>query len=150
MSSEDDIDNELAKIEEEIKQYESNPTSISSPTMPDKNKDNIFIFARELIKSTDTRKFGFLDQKHIGNPKMTINDYLEIADYCDIEGMQPLGKVFRDEAENILSTSLSNKGFLLKILVTQIKKEQKMPVNPTAQKSSFWNKNKEVKDDEQV
>ena len=138
----EDIDAELAKIEEEIKAYEENPTSVSSPLTTQKEKDNIFIFARELIKSKDTRKFGFLDQKYVGIPKMPINSYLEIANYCEVEEMKDLGTIFRTEAENILSTSLSIQGFLLKLLVTQIKREQKVPTTNSTQKKSFWNMGK--------
>lgn len=147
----EDIDAELARIEDELKKYEDNPTDISSPSTTMDKKDNIFVFARELIKTHDTKKFGFLDQKYIGIPKMAVNDYLEIADYCDVEGMNQLGDMFRQSAENVLSTSLSNKGFLLKILVTQIKKEQKVPTSPSTEKKGFWSsKKKEENQDEQI
>lgn len=136
-----DIENEIARLENEIALYDNNPEVQSM--IPQEKKDSMFVFARELIKSGDTRKFGFLDQKYIGYPKMTINDYLEIAEYLRIEGLTELATHFEEHAENILATSLSNKGFLLKILVTQIKKETRGMSLPSEQtKKSFWSMGK--------
>jgi hypothetical protein len=133
----EEIDAELAQIENEIKELEANPTSSPSSITGDKGKDTLIQLAREMIESNDTRKFGNLAQKHIGIPKMPINSYLEIAEYCDVEGLADLSKVFRAEAEIALATSLSADGTFIRLLVTQIKKDEKTPEKKEAAKQSW-------------
>ena len=134
---EDNVDSEIAQIEEEIKKLEDNPTDSSSPIPDNKQKDTLIQLAREMIESNDSKKFAFLDQKYIGIPKMPINNYLEIATYCETEGMNELGAIFRIEAETQLATSLSIQGLFVKLLVTQIKKEEKSPEQVEKKKKSW-------------
>jgi len=140
--AEEDIDEELAKIEAEIKAIEETPSGFSSPITHEKQKDTLIQLAREMIETEDTRKFAFLEQKYIGLPKMPVNNYLEIANYCEVEGMEELGKIFRKEAETVLATSLSIQGFFSKLLVTQIKKDEKPESSEQKKKSWSLFKNK--------
>lgn len=125
--TDENVDEELAQIEEEIKKLESNPGGSSSPFSTEKSKDTLINLAREMLLTEDTRKFANLDQKYIGIPTLPINTYLEIEEYCKIEGMDELAEIFRRDAENMLATSLSIQGFFARLLVTQIKKEEKAP-----------------------
>jgi hypothetical protein len=133
----EDVDAEIAQIEEEIKALDNNPSGSSSSIPDNKNKDTLIALAREMIESEDSRKFAHLDQKFIGIPRMPINTYLEIATYCETEGMGELAEIFKKESENVLATSLSIQGLFVKLLVTQIKKEEKSP-ETTEKKKESW------------
>ena len=117
-------DEEIERLEEELKKIESSGLGgITAPT-PEK-KDSTLILFRELIKSTDSSKFGNLDTTELGKPAISVRDQMEVGGYLDAEGLTKVGDYFRRKAEITLATSLSKKGKLIDNIVTQIKKEQK-------------------------
>ena len=144
MENSDVTDEEIRKLEEELARLDSSGISgMSSPT-PEK-KDSTLVLFRELIKATDSRKFGNLENKELGIPSINVRDQLEIGAYLDAEGLTPLGDYFKKKAEITFSTSLSRKGKLIDNIVTQIKKEQKATSSPEVKKGLFanWGKPKE-------
>jgi len=137
-------DEEIKKLEEELARIDSSGISgMSSPT-PEK-KDSTLVLFRELIKSSDSSKFGNLDNTELGKPSVNVRGNQDIALYLDAEGLNKLGDYFRAKAEVILSTSLSKKAKLIDNIVTQIKKEQKTSATPEIKKGLFsnWGKSKE-------
>lgn len=144
MADLDVTDEEIKRLEEELAKIDSSGISgMSSPT-PEK-KDSTLVLFRELIKATDSRKFGNLENKELGISSMSIRDQLEIGNYLDAEGISPVGDYFRRKAEITLSTSLSRRAKLIDNIVTQIKKEQKATASPEVKKGLFanWGKPKE-------
>ena len=117
-------DPELKKLEEELKKLGKMDGSLSSFPEPP-SKDSIFKFFREILQSDDSRKTGNLLETELGRSKLGVRHYLEIAAYADAEGLDLVSQYLVDKAEIILSTSMSRKGFLAKLFVTQIKQEKK-------------------------
>ena len=141
MSNEEPTDEEIQQLEEELAKLEehSGGSGYASPTAP--KKDSTLVLFRELIKSADSKKFGYLTSDELGKTKMSVRDQLDMANYFDAEGLDKLGNYFRAKAESTFATSMSRKGWFGNLIVTQIKKEQKIK-EPTAEvkKSIFGRK----------
>ena len=61
----------------------------------------------------------------------------------EAEGLDKLGKYYRDKAEIVFASSMSRKGWFGQLIVTQIKKEQKETREPTAEvKRSIFGRGK--------
>lgn len=137
-------DPELEQLEAELAALESgdNNEGDFSPDPP--KKDSTLVLFRELIKSKSSTKFGNLTSIDLGKSKMSVRDTLDIALYCDKEGLDDLGQYFRDKAEIVLSTSLSHKGKLIDNIVTQIKKEKKETTGGEPIKKGFFNTKPQV------
>lgn len=110
---------EIAKLETE------QSGSHGFPKPPD--RDNVLKLFRDLIESDDSRKVSYLD-----NPELIkTRGYLDIALYGEAEGLKKVSAYIESRCENIFATGMSKKGFFAQLIVTQIKKEQKIvPKNP--------------------
>ncbi len=133
MSSEEIMDEEIRKLEEELKKLESKDTSIDTSPSPER-KDSTLVLFRELIKSPDSRKFSNLGKEEI----RYLNSQLNIAHYLDAEGLDEVGNYLRSKTENTLALSMSKKGWFGNLIVTQIKKEQKVN-QPQEPKKGLFN-----------
>jgi len=131
----EELDNEIQKIEEEIKKLEGSDQSYGSPQAP--YKDSIFKFFREVLSSVDSRKTGNLKDEELGKSKIGVRHLLEVSNYARTEKLDRVADYLEYKAQNILATSDSRKGFLAQLFVTQIKKEQKVKDTSTTKKSFF-------------
>lgn len=112
------------------------------------DKDTVFKFFRHIIDMDDSSKIGNIDPKtELGMLKLTVRGYQDIANFAGVEKLDEVSKYCRDKSEIILATSLSKKGFLAQLFVTQIKKEQKIK-KPKVEKSFLGLGKKEAGDDE--
>ena len=102
---------------------EDTGSSEGYPTPPD--KDSIFKFFREIIKLKDSSKVGNLSSTEIGSLNCGVRSLQDMALFAEMEGLPQVAMMFRSQAEIVLGTSLSKKGFLAQLFVTQIKKEHK-------------------------
>lgn len=137
--------------EEEQKQVEklnemsaSDTDSYGYPTPP--SKDSQFKFFRELLQSKDSSKIGNLKDIELGNVHTSVRGLQNVASYAEAEGLDTVGKYLRAEAEIILATSDSRKGFLAQLFVTQIKREQKP--RPVEQKKGIFSFGKKTEESE--
>ena len=103
-------------------------------------KDSIYTFFRHLLRLGNSSKVANLDKRELGMLDLSVrnNEYLSM-----------LGKIlhntsyqdfFRGKSEVILTTSMSKKGWLPELVVSQKKFTQRMvqPVNkPAQQKAGF-------------
>lgn len=142
-----DIDDELEKLKAEAEalgidtdDLETLSGDYGSPK-PDK-KDNIFRFFREVLKFPESWKVGNLLNSEIGQSRLTVRSYLEIARYAEQEGLDIVSQYFVDRADIVSSTSMGRKGFLAQLFVTQIKKEQKLK-EPRKEKKGWFKKSEE-------
>ncbi len=86
-------------------------------------KQNMHSFFTNVVKSDDTTKTGNLTIDELGNPKLPVRTYKELAAFCDdVVDEKTWGEYFDRMAEIQTSTSLSKDGFLMRLAVT-IKKE---------------------------
>lgn len=145
-----DSEEELKKLEEELKQLESSSSSegYGSPKQPD--KDSVFKFFREILYLKDSKKVGNLKKEELGLTRLGIRHYLDIANYAEHQGLAGFSDYLRAKSEIIAATSMSKDGFLSKLFVTQIKKEQKSEKQPEKKKSWFdFSKKKEDDSDDE-
>lgn len=128
-------DDEIAKLEEELKKLDDLTSSSTTPTSP--FKDNVFKFFREILGSKDSRKTGNLKESELGLTRLGVRHYLNLANYADKEGLDQVADYLNNKAEVTSSTSMSRNGFLAQLFVTQIKKEQKLEKKPEKKKKWF-------------
>lgn len=123
--------------EEEYEQLQNQTEyQLGYPTPP--SKDNLFKFFRELLKKNDSSKFGNLSAAELGLPDITVRGYQSIA--INLKhgwNMNKLANYLEEKGESTLATSLSKKGFLAQLFVTQIKKDQKVKDMPQQSKGLF-------------
>lgn len=100
-------------------------------------KDSIFRFFRQIILMKDSRKTGNVTKQELGNLRLTIRSYANIANFCKLQGLGVIEEWSRRKAEVTLATSLSKDGFLPKLFVTQIKAEKKVSGDRVFKKSLF-------------
>ncbi len=120
-------DEELQKLERELKDLENldlSGTGYGSPS-PEK-KDNILKLFRDMISSKDSSKIANLNAQELGQAKLSVRHSQEIANYAESEGLDIVAKYLRGKAEITLATSMSKQGWFGNLVVTQIKKEQKL------------------------
>lgn len=111
--------------EEQMEQYEGQQAlQYGYPSPP--SKDSIFKFFREILKLDDSRKVANLKEREIGTLRLPSRSYLDIASYADTEGLEKVSEYLVRKSEIISATSMGREGFLSKLFVTQIKKEQKV------------------------
>lgn len=85
----------------------------------EKGIDNFFL---EIIRADNNLKIGNLERAEIGLPKVPIRTLLELADDCDmIPSMSSFANDFKKQAQDIVNTSLSKDGFLIRARITQKK-----------------------------
>jgi hypothetical protein len=134
----DDIE-ELKRLEEELSKLESSSADSVSPKTMD--KDNLLKLFRDLISSDDSKKFANVDSSDIYDAR----SFIDVALYAEAEDLGIVSAYLETKAENIFATSLGKKGFFAQLLVTQIKKEQKMVTSP--EKSKGWSFSKKKQED---
>jgi len=93
------------------------------PTPPD--KDSIFKFFREIIRAKDSSKIANVQIRELGFLPLSIRGYQSIALFAKNQTLDDVADYLGAEAEIVLATSLSKKGFLPQLFVTQIKREKK-------------------------
>lgn len=130
--SEVPTDEELAELEQELARLEGGGSETSYSPTP-KKKDSTLVLFRELIQANTSTKFGNLGKDELGRPRMNVRDQLDLAGYFDGEGLDKLGNYYRNKAEITFSSSMSKKGWFGNLIVTQIKKEQKVTKEPSDQ-----------------
>lgn len=85
----------------------------------EKGIDNFFL---EIIRADNNLKIGNLEKTEIGLPKVPIRTLLELSDDCDmIPSMSSFAEDFKKQAQDMVNTSLSKEGFLIRARITQKK-----------------------------
>ena len=99
-------------------------------------KFGIFHFFNQVLKREDSIKVSNLDKQEIAS----VRGLRSIALFADIMGLDKVNTYIKDEAEVILGSALSKKGFLIEKAITQ-KKELS---SGSKKKESRWFPKKEV------
>lgn len=139
-------DDELKQLEKELKSLEE-MDKYGSPE-PEK-KDNMLKLFRDVLEREDTTKTGNLNDSEIGVTKISTRGYLGIASYARARGLHEVAKYLEQQSHILTSTSMSRKGFFLQLIVTNIKKEQKIKSPDETKKKQWfnWGKPKEEQDE---
>ena len=117
----------------------------NSPTY-NKPDDRYSLFWK-VINIEDSSKVGNLDKAELGMLDISVRDCQNIAGVARLLGQNGFADWMDSQAQIILRTSASKKGWLQELFVTDKKfasREKKvgLPVNQLNEKKSFWNKNK--------
>lgn len=131
-------DEEIEKLEEELKKLDDKDSSYTSPSSP--KKDNIFKFFREILTTKDTTRIGNLKAEELGVSKLGVRHYQELANYAEVEDLDKVKEYFMNRSNIVTATSMSRKGFWSQLFVTQIKREQKEKTKESEKKSWFGKK----------
>lgn len=105
-------------------------------------KQNIHTFLHSVVIADDTKKIGFLkvdkELNELGIPQHTVRGSLEMARIADkIMDNNFFKEFFMAEAEEVLSTSLSREGFLIRQATTQTKQVADATKRIRTQKGMF-------------
>jgi hypothetical protein len=85
----------------------------------EKGIDQFFL---EIIRASDNLKIGNLTKDEIGLPRLPTRTLLELADDCElIPSLSSFKTDFRKQAQDMVNTSLSKEGFLIRARITQKK-----------------------------
>lgn len=138
MAEDEELKQLESELDEQLAKLGATDSSYGSPKAP--TKDNMLLLFRDLIKSQDSRKVSNLGKIELHN----VRSYLNIALYADAEGLDLVSLYLQNKAENTLSTAMSKKGFFAQLIVTNIKKEQKLRTPELKKKGWFGKKTEEV------
>ena len=133
-------DEELQKLEEELKDLENIGTSTGYGSPSPEKKDNMLKLFRDMISSKDSRKIANLSTTELGHSELGVRHLLEISNYASAEGLDMVADYLTGKAEIVLATSMSKQGWFGNLVVTQIKKEQKLKEPKQIKKSLFGKK----------
>lgn len=129
------------EIDAEINSLTQNQEDSAVPEPP--RKDDLLRFIRDVLvlRREDYQQIsrtGNLDDREIGNLKLTTRSYLDIANYAETENYDKVAGYLRDKSNIAMTTSLSRRGFFLKLPFSQTKISRNLS-NPkrTIQKSLF-------------
>jgi len=105
--------------------------SLTSPSSEDKS--SIFGFFHKIIGSKDTTKTSYLDDHELE----AVRILKEATNYTNIMNLPLINQFINTESENILSTALSKKGFLIERSVTQKRELQTKKAGEVPRKKLF-------------
>ena len=112
--------------------------------MEEKGIDNFFL---EIIRTNNTIKVGNLEEDELGKPRIPIRTMLKLKEDCRlIPSMSSFTTDFENQVENVLASSLSKEGFLIKARITQKKELLDNKKKKRSIKTLFGRK--EVEEDE--
>ena len=141
MPNEDELDEEIEKLQEDLKKMEDKDTAYGSPKQPE--KDSQFKFFRDILKIKDTTRVGNLTPQELGVTKLGVRHYQEIAAYAAVEGLNEVSDYLNLKSQIVSATSMSKKGFWAELFVTMIKRERKDKPKEEKKKGFFTKKTEE-------
>lgn len=148
MNNPDEIEQEDA-IEDSVEtnnEYQEDYMEDNSPTY---NKpDDLYSLFWKTIEIEDSSKVGNLDKVELGMLDMSVRDCQNIANVAEILGHKGFADYMNEQAQIVLRTSASKKGWLTELFVTAKRfasKERKLGIPEgvaVQEKKSFWSKSK--------
>lgn len=138
--TEEVTDEEIAKLEEELKKLEDKDTSYGSPSAA--VKESLFKFFNKILTIKDTTRIGNLTANEIGLGRLSVRGNKSIALYAKAEGLDLVANYFNDLSNILTESSMSKKGFWSQLFVTQIKREKK-DKDRTPEKKKWFGKKTE-------
>lgn len=135
----------MDKVVQEIAEMEASAEEVKDFYRKMADERGIDFFFLEVVRAKDSKKVGNLNKEELGLPPLPVRTLLDLANDCDkIPSMSSFAKDFKTQAENILATSLSKEGFLIKARITQ--KKEFLDKEKKKVKKGFFNRKEEVVD----
>ena len=113
-------------------------------------KLNVHTLLNRVLDTKDSTKVGYLSEPELGVPRYSVRALKEMSLVSNMICDNPFfAQYFALEAESILATSLSRKGKFINIAVTQKRTIADETKQMTGQKSSWFSKKEEKKDEDE-
>ena len=113
------MNKEVKEMATKDAQYDEVKEFIRQIGAEEKGIDNFFL---EIIRNDDSLKIGNLDKDELGLPQLPVRTLIELSEDCAlIPSMSSFKTDFETQATNLIATSLSKDGFLIKARITQKK-----------------------------
>jgi len=103
-------------------------------------KPGIFTFLNKLLRIKDTSKVSNLELNELNS----VRCYQSAAQFANTWGLQDVSLYLTDEAEILLATALSKKGFLVNAATISRKDVKLRGESKTKTKSAWFKKNEEA------
>ena len=142
---EEDFEEQVAdnvEVQQEAIEYYSEDIS---PTFT--RADDLYSLFWKTIKIKDSSKLANLDKQELGMLDISVRDLQRIADISEYLGYPEVATWLKDQAQIVLRTSASKKGWLTELFVTAKRfssKEKKFGIPETLPQQqatpSFWNR----------
>ena len=107
---------EYEELEERERQQGYSPDYVNQ-----EEPGNLFTLFKKVLKLQDNSKVGNLGQMELGDLMISVRDCKKIALLAEKLGHQTFANFFHDQAEIILQTSASKKGWFVNLFVTSKK-----------------------------
>jgi len=127
---EDELDEdeklELEELESEARERQLEAAEQASYGYPEEiEKPSAFQFFNKVLSVEDSSKVGNLRNEELGGTRLSVRDYLTLANFQRSLGHKRVAEYFERKAEISTKTSLSRDGFLMNLAVTQRKESRK-------------------------
>lgn len=129
--SDEELEHLEAQVNADLSGQQESVGSYGYPESP--MKDSSLKFFRDVWKGKESVKVSNLNKEDMNN----IRAYLKVAEVAEVLKLDKVGKYLRSVAEVDAATSMGLKGFFAQLIVTQIKKEQKVKA-PSEFKKGFF------------
>jgi len=133
-------------MEEQVKQFvttEAEADELRDFIRKTGEERGIDAFFLELVRADKNLKIGNLTKDEIGLPRLPVRTLLELSDDCHIiSSMSSFETDFKKQAQDMVNTSLSKEGFLVRARITQ-KKELLDSTKKKERRRSLFGGNKE-------
>lgn len=108
-------------------------------------------FLNAVATSDDTTKTGYITEEELGQPKLPVRTYKELALFCDnIANMSYMANYFNAKSEIITSTSLSRNAKLLNLSVLNKREVTDVTKKEVTPKRSWFKPKNKSNDDELI
>ena len=112
-------------------------------------KLNVHTLLNRVLDTKDSTKVGFLSEPELGVPRYPVRALKDMALVSKMICDNPfMAKYFSLEGEDVLATSLSRKGKFINIAVTQKRTIADETKQMSGQKSSWFSKKENEREDE--
>ena len=111
--------------EEQREAYEESGGSYPQAKKP----ESLFSLFNNVWRSKDSSKVANLDKDELGQLNISVRDCQRIALLSKVLHHENFAKYFKDQAEIVLATSMSKKGWLAELFVTSKKFAHKGNIN---------------------
>lgn len=102
-------------------------------------KDSIFTFFNNILKMKDSKKVANLDKRELGMLDLSVRNCAQLSLLGALLYNKSYSDFFTNKAEITLATSMSKKGWLPELVVSQKRFSQRsvQPISPPKQKKGF-------------
>lgn len=152
IEKEDIMNNDLDDVSEMTDdELEKKLSELTGGNSSNQEIQTIHGFLNAVATSDDTTKTGYITEEELGQPKLPVRTYKELALFCrDVANMDYMAKYFEAKSEIVTSTSLSKNAKLLNLSVLNKKEVADVTKKNTSQKRSWFKPKGKINNEEDI